>query len=138
MTNSNRHDDGRVGYGRPPVATRFMPGRSGNPRGRPKGAKGTKATVKRVLMEKHRADPDGRGRARAYTALELTVMLLKQLAASGDQRAYSALMALDRRHGPPDSDEAIGFLIVPERLTKEEWVAKYSPKDEPPEDEQFE
>jgi hypothetical protein len=28
-----------VGYGRPPVETRFKPGQSGNPRGRPKGSK---------------------------------------------------------------------------------------------------
>lgn len=28
-----------VGYGKPPTATRFKPGRSGNPKGRPKGAK---------------------------------------------------------------------------------------------------
>jgi hypothetical protein len=28
-----------VGYAKPPEATRFQPGRSGNPRGRPKGAK---------------------------------------------------------------------------------------------------
>lgn len=28
-----------VGYGKPPVATRFRPGQSGNPKGRPKGAR---------------------------------------------------------------------------------------------------
>ena len=28
-----------VGYGKPPRATRFQPGRSGNPRGRPKGSR---------------------------------------------------------------------------------------------------
>jgi len=28
-----------VGYGKPPLATRFQPGRSGNPKGRPKGAR---------------------------------------------------------------------------------------------------
>src|SRR4051794_10692085 len=28
-----------VGYGKPPVSTRFRPGQSGNPLGRPKGAK---------------------------------------------------------------------------------------------------
>ena len=28
-----------VGYGKPPAATRFKPGQSGNPRGRPKGSK---------------------------------------------------------------------------------------------------
>jgi len=31
--------DYEVGYARPPEATRFRPGRSGNPKGRPKGAK---------------------------------------------------------------------------------------------------
>jgi hypothetical protein len=31
--------DYEVGYGKPPVATRFEPGRSGNPKGRPKGAR---------------------------------------------------------------------------------------------------
>ncbi|AXI41777.1 DUF5681 domain-containing protein [Sulfitobacter sp. SK011] len=32
-------NDKTVGYGKPPVATRFKPGQSGNPRGRPRGAK---------------------------------------------------------------------------------------------------
>lgn len=32
-------DDTVVGYGRPPLNTRFQPGRSGNPNGRPKGSK---------------------------------------------------------------------------------------------------
>jgi len=31
--------DYAVGYGRPPEDTRFQPGRSGNPKGRPKGSK---------------------------------------------------------------------------------------------------
>lgn len=31
--------DYEVGYGKPPKATRFKPGQSGNPKGRPKGAK---------------------------------------------------------------------------------------------------
>src|ERR1044071_9515333 len=31
--------DYEVGYAKPPMATRFAPGRSGNPRGRPKGSK---------------------------------------------------------------------------------------------------
>lgn len=31
--------DHEIGYGKPPLQTRFKPGQSGNPRGRPKGAK---------------------------------------------------------------------------------------------------
>lgn len=36
---SPRNDEYSVGYGRPPQHTRFQPGRSGNPKGRPKGSK---------------------------------------------------------------------------------------------------
>lgn len=45
MTKDGRPDDPgakegyEVGYGKPPRATRFQPGRSGNPRGRPKGSR---------------------------------------------------------------------------------------------------
>jgi hypothetical protein len=31
--------DSRVGYKRPPQHSKFKPGQSGNPKGRPKGAK---------------------------------------------------------------------------------------------------
>jgi hypothetical protein len=34
----------RVGYGRPPIATRFRPGRSGNPSGLPKRRRPTGAS----------------------------------------------------------------------------------------------
>ena len=35
---ASRDDDDRVGYRRPPKHTRFKPGQSGNPKGRPKHA----------------------------------------------------------------------------------------------------
>lgn len=39
--------DYTVGYGKPPVATRFQPGQSGNPRGRPKG----QPSLSAILLE---------------------------------------------------------------------------------------
>ena len=139
MTDQTEGSAGEVGYGKPPAEHRFKPGKSGNPRGRPKGAKGRKATAKRVLMEKHRADPTGTGKPKQYTAIELVLILLKQLAASGDQRAFKAFTNLEKQYGPSDtSDNKIGYLVVPEALTEEEWEARYSPKDDPPGDDEVE
>jgi hypothetical protein len=39
-----------VGYGRPPAATRFKPGQSGNPKGRPRGRSLT--TILRQSLDK--------------------------------------------------------------------------------------
>ena len=44
--------DYEVGYGKPPRRTRFKPGRSGNPRGRPKGTKNLKTDLSEELAEK--------------------------------------------------------------------------------------
>jgi hypothetical protein len=40
-----------VGYGKPPKATRFQPGQSGNSRGRPKGSKSGKSLLEQTLDE---------------------------------------------------------------------------------------
>jgi hypothetical protein len=115
------HAKGEVGYGKLPAEHRFHPGKSGNPAGRPKGANGRRATVKRVLLEKHRVDPTGTGKPKLYPAIELVLILSKQLAASGDQRSFTAFIDLEKRFGPVDLDgKAIGYLVVPEELTPDE------------------
>ena len=56
---SNRHkkpsSDGTanypVGYGKPPLQSRFKAGTSGNARGRPKGSKNLKTLVKEAAKE---------------------------------------------------------------------------------------
>lgn len=46
---SEQEKDYEVGYGKPPKHTRFKKGQSGNPKGRPKEAKGFTASLKREL-----------------------------------------------------------------------------------------
>lgn len=124
-----------VGKGKPPAKNQFKPGVSGNPGGRPKGAKGRRATAKRVLFEKHDADPHRTGKPKQYSAIELILILLKKLAASGDQRAFKAFTDLERRFGLTDAEEQkVGYIVLPERLKREEWEDKYAPKDVPPGD----
>ena len=60
MTQDNGDDDPEaeaepyeVGYGKPPKATRFKPGKSGNPGGRPKGS--GKSRITDVVVEKMKA-----------------------------------------------------------------------------------
>jgi hypothetical protein len=81
-----------VGYGRPPVATRFQPGRSGNPRGRPKGARNLSAVIASTLKEKVPVTENGR--RRHITKLEAAVKQLVNRAASGEARATQLLFAL--------------------------------------------
>ena len=49
MTDDSSNRDGKVGYKRPPIHTRFQKGQSGNPLGREKGVRNFAADVKRSL-----------------------------------------------------------------------------------------
>ena len=82
----------RVGYGRPPMMTRFRPGQSGNPRGRPKGARNLSTIVAAALSE--RVAINENGRRRRITKFEATVKQLVNRAASGEARSTQLLLAL--------------------------------------------
>jgi hypothetical protein len=51
MPRDNKRDDYAVGYGKPPLHTRFKKGQSGNPRGRPPGAKNLSTLLNEALNE---------------------------------------------------------------------------------------
>ena len=85
-----------VGYGRPPVAFRFRPGRTGNPRGRPEGARNLATIVAAALAE--RVPVKLNGRSRRITKLEAAVKQLVNRAAGGDARVTQLLLALVQSH----------------------------------------
>jgi hypothetical protein len=56
------NDEDNNGYGRPPKRTRFQKGRSGNPRGRPKGTKNMTTIIRQELEAPISVQENGRRR----------------------------------------------------------------------------
>jgi len=83
----------RVGHCRPPVATRFRPGQSGNPRGRPRVKRHLGAVVARALSERVTIEETD-GRVRRLSKLEAMVKQIVDGATKGDARATKLLFAL--------------------------------------------
>ena len=94
MPDNDDHSHEEVGYGKPPRHTQFRKGKSGNPRGRPKGALSLSGVVKRMLNEKVVINENGV--RKTVTKLEAAVMQVINKAASGDLQAMKLLTTLAR------------------------------------------
>jgi hypothetical protein len=81
-----------VGYGKPPQRTRFRPGQSGNPAGRPGGVRNLRTDVTRTLRAPIKIREGGRSRTISTQAGVL--MLLREKALNGDPRALDRFLEL--------------------------------------------
>jgi hypothetical protein len=84
----------RVGYCNPPEHTRFRAGRSGNPKGRPRGTLNMATVLERALRDKVVVNENGK--RKTVTKLEAAVKQLMNKAASGDLKALQLLAGLVR------------------------------------------
>jgi Family of unknown function (DUF5681) len=82
-------DSIEVGYGSPPQANQFKPGQSGNPRGRPKGAK-NEATILRELLNRKIQIREA-GRTRKITVLEAILLRFTEDALKGNTKSAAFL-----------------------------------------------
>jgi hypothetical protein len=92
MSDDDRPYD--VGYGKPPRHTRFRPGQSGNPRGRPKNARNSATIVREVLTAKLKLNDNGR--TRRTGKFEVALIQLANKAAAGDLKAIAMVIGLYR------------------------------------------
>jgi hypothetical protein len=101
-------DEG-VGYGKPPRHSRFHKGRSGNPRGRPKGSIGNRAMLVKMGNEKVTIVVNGRRVKRTKLWVARTQMINKAMA--GDWHALAAwerMLPDDQKKGAP---RVVNFII---------------------------
>jgi hypothetical protein len=94
------HDAGsdsgeKVGYGRPPRHSRFRPGQSGNPKGRPKGARSIQDGVSEVFRKARRVKVQGKT-VRMPTFMVILASQAER-AMRGDVAAFRALTPLMMR-----------------------------------------
>jgi hypothetical protein len=89
-------NDYAVGYGKPPQATRFQPGRSGNPGGHKKAAKSVGALLREALTRRITIQEDGK--PRRITLQEVIIRGLVNDAARRDHRALRVLLSLMERY----------------------------------------
>jgi hypothetical protein len=86
--------DHEVGYGNPPRHSQFIKGQSGNPRGRPPGAKNLKTLLNKALNELVIVTENG-GR-RKISKREAIATQLVNCSAKGDFKAIQILLAMLR------------------------------------------
>ncbi len=131
-TASSKND---VGYRRPPKATRFKKGKSGNPRGRPKGSR----DIGNVLLDvtRQKIPVTENGKTRRMPALEVMLRRLTNEAVQNDQGAQKLIFTLMERYGDPTETT-----IAPNRnevlAEDQEILERYLKKLSPPASEKIE
>jgi len=97
----------KVGYGKPPKARQFKRGKSGNPKGRPKGSLNLATDLTAELGEHITVREDGRPRKVSKQRALIKSLMAKAL--QGDVRAMTSLLALYARviTEPPDDDQPL-------------------------------
>jgi hypothetical protein len=124
--------DNKVGYGKPPLHTRFKPGRSGNPKGRPKNARGLKTDLRAELVSKMKIRMNGEDVS--GTKQQLMLRTLTTRAASGDVSATRILIDLVMQvFGPEDHTTGPKRLSTLDQQILDQLLSRQSPAaSEPP------
>ena len=98
-----------VGYGKPPVHTRFQKGRSGNPKGRPRGKKNMSTLLSAALDAAIIVVENGR--RKKISKREAIITQLVNKSASADLKATQIVLAMlqDVEARADDSSDSAAF-----------------------------
>lgn len=104
-----------VGYRRPPKATQFKKGESGNPKGRPKGSRSLEKVVVDELKVKITVNENGR--SKKVKKAEAIAKQMVNKAMTGDPKAISLVLGVSNRH---DDKQAAKDTPIIETLPEED------------------
>ena len=99
-------DEDAVGYGQPPKSTRFRPGQSGNPKGRPKGTRNLKTELEQEMHQRVLVR-EGNKQMR-ITKRHAVIKSQLAKAIKGDTRAAAWVFEMVGRLLEPDGAEGAG------------------------------
>jgi hypothetical protein len=116
-----------VGYGKPPKATRFRKGRSGNPKGRPSGEENILSVFKRMVTKRIKVREGDRWRT--ITMADAIILQNYRAALQKDQTAMNNIMRLAEESGElidrTDPMQVGKPLFAPKPITLEEYMARH-------------
>lgn len=123
-------EDNNVGYGHPPIHSRFQPGQSGNPKGRQKGAKNLKTVLSAVLKEKVTIRTNNK--VKKVTKLEALVQKTTNEALAGDPKSVVTLMGMMKTAGFDDELDKVKAAADQAMLSSEDdaILQRYLPQQE--------
>jgi hypothetical protein len=116
-------NENSVGYGRPPEATRFAPGKSGNPRGRPKGSRSFGAILMGLIRQKISITENGK--TRRVPVLEGMLRRLVNDALRSDAGAQKLLFSLVHRYGDaPDATIKLADILAEDQAILSRYLSQ--------------
>lgn len=131
--NVDENGDYIVGDGKAPVEHRFVTGQSGNPGGRPKGARGMKTILREKLAKKQPIKVDGKVQTKSRLDNSLETLTLRS--GAGDLKAQRMLYDLCLLLlGPDDEGVNRNRLSANDQRLLEDWLADMGAVGAQPED----
>lgn len=131
MSKKREGDSGsyEVGYGKPPVGTRWQRGQSGNPKGRKKGAKGLLTIAREILNEKIVIKENGKSRKVTYT--EGLVRSTSRKAVNGEKQSVNLMYGLIDKVDAAEQQRTaqrkqLNLRIIDETMTAKEAADAYA------------